>query len=732
MKNILLSAALVGLSLSLAQAKPMSPFPMTKVQPGGDSLTYYERGDESYHYFESADGYLLIRDSTGTFYYADSAADISKHKALNADVRSVKDKAFLNSLDKAKIKELYREKTGVKKFIRTPATIRRGSNGALLKPTVKDITKGSPKFIVIMVYTSSSKSYQANNTKSELSALLNESGYSKHGNFGSIRDYYVEQSNGAFTPTFDVYGPVQISLSGTIKAADDNTILNAALSAAGISDFSQYSIDGQYLNGVIIMTPGTDSDGKGSTYENTSNYAKGGTYTVANYIIAPELGSGSSHLFDGMGTITHEFGHLLGLMDHYVAYGATNGTALTPTYWDVMDVGCYNGTYSSADSGDVYGTHVPNFSAFERQSLGWLTPTELSTTDGIYAVDSIQSNTAYTVSTANNDEWFLIENRQQKGWDSELPGHGLLVWHIDYDENAWEQDEVNSDAAHQRVDIEEADNSTTSKYAYPAGASTFNNFVTWSSSSAHSGLYNITEKNGIVCFTLSSGTAVTNCALGSSSSTAQSSSAAVSSSSVQSSSSAESSSSIESSSATYSGTATLTKCGTGSSRQTVEAGSAITDFCYTWTNANTVSVTGLPDGVTATIIQASSKVNISGTVSASAAAGAYAIKVTTVGATTNATKSGTITVTNSTESIAGNTLYAVPRIAISGKALAVDVPMNGSKTLELYSLEGKLLRSIPFSATSLRISAANLPAKVFLARISVNGKFMAEKMIALP
>jgi M6 family metalloprotease-like protein len=726
MKAILLSAALVGLSLSLASAKPMSPFPMTKAQPGGDSLTYYERGDESYHYFESMDGYLLIQDSTGTFYYADSAANISKRKALNADERSVKDKAFLNSLDKAKVKSLYREKTGVKKFIRTPAAIKRGSNGALLKPTVKDITKGSPKFIVIMVYTSSSKSYQANNTKSELSALLNESGYSKHGNFGSIRDYYVEQSNGAFTPTFDVYGPVQISLSGTIKATDDNTILSAALNAAGISDFSQYSLDGQYLNGVIIMTPGTDTDGKGSTYENVSYYAKGGNYTVANYIIAPELGSGSSYLLDGMGTITHEFGHLLGLMDHYVAYNATNGTALTPTYWDVMDVGCYNGTYTS-DSGNVYGTHVPNFSAFERQSLGWLTPTELSTTDGIYAVDSIQSNTAYTVSTSNNDEWFLIENRQQKGWDSELPGHGLLVWHIDYDENAWEQDEVNSDAAHQRVDIEEASTSSLVSYTYPTGARTFNNFVTWSSSSAHSGLYNITEKNGIVCFTFSSGTAVTNCTLGSSSS------AAVSSSSVQSSSSAAgSSSSIGSSSATYSGTATLTKCGTGDSRQTVEAGSAITDFCYTWTNANTVSVTGLPDGVTATVIQSSSKVNISGTVSASAAAGAYTFMVTTVGAATNAAKSGAITVANSTGSIAGNALYATPRIAISGRTLAIDVPMNGSKTLELYSLEGKLLRSIPFDAGSLRISAADLPAKVFLARISVNGKFMAEKMIALP
>ena len=702
---------------------------MTKVLSSGDSLTYYERGDESYHYFESADGYLLIQDSTGTFYFADSAANISKHKALNADERSAKDKAFLNSLDKAKVKSLYREKTGVKEFIRTPTMLKR-SSGKLLKPTVNSVAQGAHKFLVVMVYTSS-KSYQANNTKTELSNLLNESGYSNHGNFGSVRDYYVEQSNGAFTPTFDVYGPVQVSLSSTIKNTSDDEIITKALKATGITDYSQYTSDGKYLDGVIVMTPGTDTEGKGSTYEYYcySDTVKAGNYKVGSYIIAPELGSGSKYLFDGMGTITHEFGHLLGLMDHYVAYNATNGTALTPTYWDVMDVGCYNGTYSSNDSGAVYGTHVPNFSAFERQSLGWLTPTELSTTDGIYAVDSIQGNTAYTVSTSNDDEWFLIENRQQKGWDSELPGHGLLVWHIDYNQTAWDQDEVNSDAAHQRVDIEEASTSSLASYAYPTGASTFNNFVTWSSSSAHSGLYNITEKNGIVCFTLSSGTAVTNCALGSSSSTVvkSSSSTAISSSSVES-----SSSTTESSSATYSEAATLTKCGTGRSRQTVAAGSAITDFCYTWTNANTVSVTGLPDGVTATINQDSSKVSISGTVSASDTAGIYTFTVTTVGAATNATKSGAITVTNTTEIFAKNALYGTPSIAIAGKALSIEVPMNGSKTLECYSLEGELLRSIPFSATSLRISAASLPAKVFLARIKVNGKLAIEKMIALP
>ena len=65
-----------------------------------------------------------------------------------------------------------------------------------------------------------------------------------------------------------------------------------------------------------------------------------------------------------------------------------------------------------------------------------------------------------------NNEYLIRENRQQKGWDEYLPGHGMLLWHIDMDEDAWIGNSVNNDPLHQRVDIVEADgNGGTSSYS---------------------------------------------------------------------------------------------------------------------------------------------------------------------------------------------------------------------------------------------------------------------------
>ena len=116
-----------------------------------------------------------------------------------------------------------------------------------------------------------------------------------------------------------------------------------------------------------------------------------------------------------------------------------------------------------------------------------------------------------------------------------------------------------------------------------------------------------------------------------------------------SSSSVKSSSSVASSSSqgqVVSGEATLTKHGSGSANQEVAQGAAITEFYYTITVATGATVTGLPQGVTGTL--KGSDFYISGTVASSVAPGAYKYTVTTTGATTNASKSGTITV------VAGN------------------------------------------------------------------------------
>ena len=143
----------------------------------------------------------------------------------------------------------------------------------------------------------------------------------------------------------------------------------------------------------------------------------------------------------------------------------------------------------------------------------------------------------------------------------------------------------------------------------------------------------------------------------SSSSEAKSSSsvAASSSSVVKSSSSvAQSSSSVAQSSSSQgevvSGTATLTKHGSGSTKQEVKQGESIEEFYFTVAGATGATVTGLPEGVVGTM--KGSDFYISGTVAQNAAVGEYKFTVTTTGATTNAAKSGTITVVSASGTVA--------------------------------------------------------------------------------
>jgi hypothetical protein len=35
------------------------------------------------------------------------------------------------------------------------------------------------------------------------------------------------------------------------------------------------------------------------------------------------------------------------------------------------------------------------------------------------------------------NEYYIVENRQQDGWDDSLPGNGIIVFHVDYDEDLW-------------------------------------------------------------------------------------------------------------------------------------------------------------------------------------------------------------------------------------------------------------------------------------------------------
>lgn len=87
--------------------------------------------------------------------------------------------------------------------------------------------------------------------------------------------------------------------------------------------------------------------------------------------------------------------------------------------------------------------------------------------------------------------------------------------------------------------------------------------------------------------------------------------------------------------------ASLIKHGSGSSSQTISAGDSIQGFYYNWTNAATVTVTGLPTGISVVIDTAAQSVSFSGTPTQS---GSFDYTITTVGGSPDASKTGNITI----------------------------------------------------------------------------------------
>jgi hypothetical protein len=127
-----------------------------------------------------------------------------------------------------------------------------------------------------------------------------------------------------------------------------------------------------------------------------------------------------------------------------------------------MDSGNYNGK----------GYCPASYSAHERWLMGWLTPTELEYNTTITNMPSLtEEGVAYLVRNEGyENEYYMIENRQQDGWDIALPGSGLIIFHIDFDPSIWTStsDTPNSSKI-QRYTIFNANNSTSliSNWAYP-------------------------------------------------------------------------------------------------------------------------------------------------------------------------------------------------------------------------------------------------------------------------
>ena len=143
------------------------------------------------------------------------------------------------------------------------------------------------------------------------------------------------------------------------------------------------------------------------------------------FIIMPQTNSQDGITVDPFGIYVHEFGHWLGLPDLY------DTSWLYPTdgigVWGLMGYGLYNG--------DPAGSMPPHPEAWSKIFLGWISQEQAAAgvDAGPMTLEPVMSSAPRVIripasSVYSETQYFLVENRRKTGYDSALPGEGMLVW----------------------------------------------------------------------------------------------------------------------------------------------------------------------------------------------------------------------------------------------------------------------------------------------------------------
>lgn len=468
MKKLFLQVLILAAIAQGASAIPADPTPKKVKQPDGTYLTVLMRGDEHAHLFYTEDGYPLFYNiKTNGFEYANLTNGTIAGcgiVAKNKSERSEEAQKYLSSLN---VKEIETASFTKKKSTRLNAPKRS-------EYLISDFpTTGKQKSLVILFDFNDTKFTSIDDPKQFYTDMLNKEGFTwSNGADGSARDFYMQSSNNLFDPEFVVVGPVTLSRNATYYGSDNQgqdfrmgeAIEEACTLADDLVDFSEYDTNNDgYVDNIYFFYAGKgqadDPNGTDYIWPHSAvvedAWDKTLVYdgkTIGHYACSNELryNTAGALIPSGIGTFVHEFGHVLGLVDHYdTSYGYfTFGLG---TY-DTMATGSYNNNMNTP----------PLFSAFERAELAWLEYDELdNNADSITLIPNLAtSNKAFRISVPDKEnEFFVLETRIKSGFDAYLPGEGMLVWHIDQDKYSWENNIVNIDYSHQRIDIVEADGS---------------------------------------------------------------------------------------------------------------------------------------------------------------------------------------------------------------------------------------------------------------------------------
>lgn len=438
MKKLYLMLSMLFAFGMAANAVPAKRIQKVITLANGTQVSVELRGDEYLSWWEGTDG---------TAYRA--TADDVVFEAFDLEAQKPAAAARRARAEQGRVARLAR----VKNSLKGADDKMRGLGGDHI--TYKGVKKG-----LVVLVDFKNKKFADGHDLEYYKNVINGKDFSdeEEGYVGSVRDYFLAQSNGQFELDFDVVGPVTMSKNSGYYGNDgayqkDEKVYEMIKEACdGIQDkvnLKNYDWDGDgEADQVFFLYAGLGQASGGSPgtiwpHESELRYwpcgvlsyptGKINTYACANEL-QPETQGSSRYISAGIGTICHEFSHCLGFAD---MYDTTGGGGYGMSVFDVMDQGSYNGN----------GFVPCNYTAFERIYAGWVEAIELESPATVKDMKSVSDygRPFIMYNYKNTNEYFLLENRQNTGWDKGLYGsNGLLIVHVNYVPSRWANNSVNA------------------------------------------------------------------------------------------------------------------------------------------------------------------------------------------------------------------------------------------------------------------------------------------------
>ena len=514
----------MGILSLVSQAVPADPTPSKVTQPDGTTLTVVLHGDEFLNYLTTSDGYTVVKNKAGYFTYARlDGNQLVAGDRIARDNRTAADNAYLAALPKG-LKSKSMVERGSKMLNHRNEVLRGIGHGGHM-----DYSKFRGLIVLINYTDRKFDDYVPSNYTPQdfYEQMINGHDYkgftlpagTKVECMGSVRDYYYDNSFQQFDPHFDILGPVDVPFACTdAHQFNCDSIFFAALEALDPEvDFSQYDTDEDgTADMVFFLVAGHGSDYSANNRDYLWPHMKDFTDSPVLDGVNFKLYACSTNMIGeendyyivynnvaGIGTICHEFSHCLGLPDFYDTDSDGSGGVnhAYPLTWSIMASSFKNNN----------GRNPAGYSLYERYALGFAQPTLIDAEGTIELPALEKSNMGYRLNTANENEFFLIENRQRIKWDKNLPGPGMLIFRVDSTNvEVWENNLVNANPNHNyyellRANFNGMNDSPRDPFPGTTNVTSITNATqpslrTWDGKLSHYALMNIAEADSIITF----------------------------------------------------------------------------------------------------------------------------------------------------------------------------------------------------------------------------------------